>query len=91
MFQSGKTASEIVSEQDLTQISDSSYITGLVEQVLSENPEQVEEYLLGKDSLKRWLFGQVMRKAEGRANPQIVQDELERQIGIHRSADKNGT
>ena len=80
MFQSGKPANEIVAEQGLTQITDDSFITGLVADVLSDNPEQVEQYLQGKDSLARWLFGQVMRKAGGRANPQMVQDELNRQL-----------
>jgi aspartyl-tRNA(Asn)/glutamyl-tRNA(Gln) amidotransferase subunit B len=88
MFKSGKSAKEIVAEQGLTQISDSSFITGLVTQVLSDNPEQVEEYVQGKDSLARWLFGQVMRRAEGRANPQIVQEELERQLNAHRRSDR---
>jgi aspartyl-tRNA(Asn)/glutamyl-tRNA(Gln) amidotransferase subunit B len=88
MFKSGKSAKEIVAEQGLTQISDSSFITGLVTQVLSDNPEQVEEYVQGKDSLSRWLFGQVMRRAEGRANPQIVQEELERQLNAHRRSDR---
>jgi len=80
MFQTGKPANEIVAEQGLTQITDDAFITGLVAGVLSDNPEQVEQYLQGKDSLERWLFGQVMRKAGGRANPQMVQDELNRQL-----------
>lgn len=88
MFQSGKPASDIVAEQGLTQISDGSFITELVDQVLSDNPEQVEQYLQGKDSLARWLFGQVMRKAEGRADPQIIQNELERQLEARRCADR---
>jgi len=88
MFQTGKTANTIVTEQGLTQISDSSFITSLVEKVLSDNPDQVEEYLHGKDSLARWLFGQVMREAEGRANPQIVRDELESQLQERRSVDR---
>ena len=88
MFKSGKPASEIVAERGLTQISDGSYITGLVEQVLSSNPEQVDEYLEGKENLARWLFGQVMRKAQGRANPQMVQEELQRQLDALRPADR---
>ena len=88
MFQSGKPASDIVAEQGLTQISDGSFITGLVDQVLSDNPEQVGQYLQGKDSLARWLFGQVMRKAEGRADPQMIRDELERQLEARRFADR---
>jgi aspartyl-tRNA(Asn)/glutamyl-tRNA(Gln) amidotransferase subunit B len=85
MFTSGIPAGEIVAEGGLTQISDSTYITGLVEEVLTGNPQQVAEYLQGKEALERWLFGQVMRKAGGRANPQIVQEELERQLQARRS------
>ena len=77
-----------MAEQGLTQISDGSFITGLVDQVLSDNPEQVGQYLQGKDSLARWLFGQVMRKAEGRADPQMIRDELERQLEARRFADR---
>jgi aspartyl-tRNA(Asn)/glutamyl-tRNA(Gln) amidotransferase subunit B len=88
MFQSGKPADEIVSEQGLTQISDGIFITGLVEQVLASNPQQVEEYVQGKDSLARWLFGQVMRMAKGRANPQILQKELDRQLAARRASDR---
>jgi aspartyl-tRNA(Asn)/glutamyl-tRNA(Gln) amidotransferase subunit B len=87
MFQSAKSANEIVAEQGLTQISDNEFITGLVTQVISENPAQVDQYLDGKTNLERWLFGQVMRKAEGRANPQMVQEELEQQLETRRSAD----
>jgi aspartyl-tRNA(Asn)/glutamyl-tRNA(Gln) amidotransferase subunit B len=87
MFQSAKSADEIVAEQGLTQISDNEFITGLVARVISENPEQVDQYLKGKTSLERWLFGQVMRKAEGRANPQVVQEELAQQLETRRSAD----
>jgi aspartyl-tRNA(Asn)/glutamyl-tRNA(Gln) amidotransferase subunit B len=86
MFKSGKPADDIVREQGLTQISDSMFITELVKQVLSQNPEQVEQYIQGKDSLARWLFGQVMRLAEGRANPEMLRVELEHQLAAKRSS-----
>ena len=55
-------------------------MTGLVSQVLAENPEQVAAFRGGKQALEKWFFGQVMRLARGQANPQVVQQELERQI-----------
>ena len=84
MFRSGRPANKIVAEQGLTQISDGVFITELVDRVLSTNPEQVEEYVRGKDSIARWLFGQVMRMAEGRANPKILEKELDRQLAARR-------
>jgi aspartyl-tRNA(Asn)/glutamyl-tRNA(Gln) amidotransferase subunit B len=80
MFASGRSAGEIVAERDLGQISDVELIAGQVAQVLQAYPEQVGEYLSGKEGLARWLFGKVMQKAKGQANPQVVQRELERQL-----------
>lgn len=80
MFVSGKQAEQIVSERGLRQISDNELIAAMVSQVLVENGQQVQEYLEGKETISRWLFGQVMRKAKGRANPQVIQQELDRQL-----------
>jgi aspartyl-tRNA(Asn)/glutamyl-tRNA(Gln) amidotransferase subunit B len=80
MFVSGKQAEAIVSERGLRQISDSELIAEMIAQVLAENGQQVQEYLQGKETISRWLFGQVMRKAKGRANPQVIQQELDRQL-----------
>ena len=51
-----------------------------IKEVLEENPEQVESFKAGKETLVNWLFGRVMRKAQGKANPQVVRAELERQL-----------
>jgi aspartyl-tRNA(Asn)/glutamyl-tRNA(Gln) amidotransferase subunit B len=80
MYASGQSAAEIVSSKNLRQISDTGLITTLVNQVLAENPEQVAAYLAGKETISRWLFGQVMRAAKGQANPQVLQQELDRQL-----------
>ncbi len=81
MLQTGEAAESIVEKRDLRQISDSRYITELVKRVLEENPEQVTTYLKGKQGLSGWFFGQVMRATKGKADPQIVKKELERQLG----------
>jgi aspartyl-tRNA(Asn)/glutamyl-tRNA(Gln) amidotransferase subunit B len=80
MFQTGKSAEAIVTERGLRQISDVNFIADLVQQVLNNHPDQVDSYLSGKETISRWLFGQVMRAAQGQANPQMVQQELERQL-----------
>ncbi len=80
MFATGRSAEAIISQGGLRQISDTNSIAPLVSQVLAENPEQVTAYLEGKETLLRWLIGQVMRAAKGQANPQVVQKELERQL-----------
>ena len=80
MFQSGKSAAEIVEERGLKQVSDEGLLADLVRQVLEENPEQVASFKGGKETVANWLFGQVMRKAAGKANPQMVRAELNRQL-----------
>ena len=80
IFATGESASDIVSARGLQQISDRDHIARLVKQVLDDNPEQLQEYLAGKQAIVTWLFGQVMRTVQGKANPQVVQAELDRQL-----------
>jgi aspartyl-tRNA(Asn)/glutamyl-tRNA(Gln) amidotransferase subunit B len=88
MFASGKPAEEIVAERGLRQISDLEFISDLINQVISANPDQVDEYINGKDSIGHWLFGQAMRLAQDRANPQVLQKELDRQLAALRQTDR---
>jgi aspartyl-tRNA(Asn)/glutamyl-tRNA(Gln) amidotransferase subunit B len=80
MFGSGRGAAEIVAEGNLQQVSDSDYIAGLVRQTLEENPQAVESFRAGKVTIANWLLGQVMKAAGGRLNPQLVRQELDRQL-----------
>jgi aspartyl-tRNA(Asn)/glutamyl-tRNA(Gln) amidotransferase subunit B len=82
MFESGKSANEIVVSRGLRQISDPDSIAKLVETALQENPNELESYLGGKEGLLNWFFGQIMRATKGKANPQIVHQELSRQLSI---------
>lgn len=80
MFATGKQPAEIVEARGLTQVSDPTYISGLVAQTLEENPKEVASYRAGKLTVANFLFGLVMKKASGRANPRVVRAELERQL-----------
>jgi aspartyl-tRNA(Asn)/glutamyl-tRNA(Gln) amidotransferase subunit B len=80
MFESGKSAAEIVAAKGLTQVSDSDFIARIVREALAENPKELESYRAGKVTVANFLFGQVMKKAQGKANPQVVRAELEKQL-----------
>lgn len=80
MLTSGKNAAEIIHTGGLQQVSDSQVIAQLVQQALRSNPQEVSSYLAGKETLANWFFGQVMRSAGGKANPQVVRAELEKQL-----------
>jgi aspartyl-tRNA(Asn)/glutamyl-tRNA(Gln) amidotransferase subunit B len=80
MYKTGKSADEVVKEQGLTQVSDDSEIKKLVDDVIAENPKQLEQVLAGKDKLVGFFVGQIMKKSQGKANPQMVNDILAAKI-----------
>ncbi len=82
MFASGKDAAEIVGARGLKQVSDESLISNLIKETLAENPNEVQRYKAGKVGVANFLFGQVMKKAAGRANPQVVRAELDKQLTL---------
>jgi aspartyl-tRNA(Asn)/glutamyl-tRNA(Gln) amidotransferase subunit B len=82
MLLTGQDASGIVQARGLTQVSDSGAISTLVRQVLADHPDEVSSYLNGKETLANWFFGQVMRRAGGQGNPQVIRVELERTLRV---------
>lgn len=63
---------EIIETRGLKQVTDSSEIEALVDEVIAESPTQVEQYRSGKDKVFGYFVGQVMKKSRGKANPQQV-------------------
>jgi aspartyl-tRNA(Asn)/glutamyl-tRNA(Gln) amidotransferase subunit B len=80
MFAGGKSAKAIVAAGSLGQVSDADFIAGVVAEILSENPAEAASYRAGKLAVENFLFGQVMKRAGGKANPQVVREELARQL-----------
>lgn len=86
MFTTGRSAQEVVDERGLAQISDEEQIATLIAQVLDDNPEQVRDYLQGKEQLRGWFVGQVMRSSRGKANPTLVNKLLTMQLSSLKEA-----
>ncbi len=80
MYQSGRPAAEIIQAKGLAQISDETAIFEIISQVIRENPDTVAAYLSGKDKLRGWFVGQVMKATKGKANPEIVNRRLAEQL-----------
>lgn len=70
----------IIEAKGLKQITDSGEIESLVEQVVNDNPGQVEQYRSGKDKVFGFFVGQVMKLSKGKANPQQVNDLLKSKL-----------
>ena len=74
---SGEAPSAIVEREGLARVSDREVIRLACAQVLSDNPEQVASYKSGKTGLMGWFVGQVMKKSQGKADPQMAKAILE--------------
>ncbi|MFC1936563.1 Asp-tRNA(Asn)/Glu-tRNA(Gln) amidotransferase subunit GatB [Chloroflexota bacterium] len=74
---SGDSPAAIVESEGLGQVSDSSAIQEIAAAVIAENPDQVEKYKGGKDSLIGWFVGQVMRASQGKADPNMAREVLQ--------------
>ncbi len=80
MFSSGSSPEAIIEAKGLNQISDSSAIEQIVDQVLAANPAQLAQFREGKVKMLGFFVGQIMKATEGKANPKMVNDLLERKL-----------
>ena len=69
MYVSGGSARSIAEEKGLLQENDTEAMTVMVQQVIDNNPEQVEQYRAGNEKLLQYFVGQVMKESKGSANP----------------------
>ena len=74
MFATGKAAAAIVEEKGLVQVSDTGEIDRVIDEVMATNPNQLEQYRSGKETLFGFFVGQVMKASKGKANPKIVNE-----------------
>lgn len=80
MWRTGKPPGKIVEGKGLKQISDSGALESAIDDVLRENPDQVEQYKSGKEKLLGYFVGQAMKATQGKANPQLVNDILKKKL-----------
>ncbi len=80
MADGNKDPEKIVKEKGLKQESDPKELEKLINKVISENPDEVNEYKSGKDKLFGFFVGQVMKISAGKANPQLVNEILKKKL-----------
>lgn len=81
MFEKGSKPGDVVQAMGLTQISDDSAIEKIVREVIAENAAVVEKFRAGQENVFGFLVGQSMKKTQGRANPQMVQEIMRNVLG----------
>ncbi len=84
MLTSGQSAQDIVKAHGLAQVSDEAALEAAVTRVLDAHPDEVAQYLNGKETLSGWFMGQVMKATRGKANPQLARQCLMTQLKARR-------
>ncbi len=80
LLKNDSTVEQAIEKLGLKQISDSTEIEAFVDQIVQENPAEVEAYRNGKTKVIGFLVGQVMRLSKGKANPQLVNRLLRKKL-----------
>jgi aspartyl-tRNA(Asn)/glutamyl-tRNA(Gln) amidotransferase subunit B len=80
-FERNQDFPEIYEKEKPQQITDSSAIEKIVDEVLAANPKQLEQYRAGKTTMMGFFVGQVMKLSKGQANPKLVNDLLSKKLG----------
>ncbi len=73
-------ADAVIAKRGLEQITDAGAIEQVIDQVLSANPKQVEQYQGGQQKVFGYFIGQVMKASGGKANPQQLNEILRRKL-----------
>ncbi|MEA2016212.1 MAG: Asp-tRNA(Asn)/Glu-tRNA(Gln) amidotransferase subunit GatB [Actinomycetota bacterium] len=81
MFETGRDPGDIIESRGLKQISDEGLLGSVIDEVISENPEPVEQFRGGKEKALSFLVGKVMAKTKGKANPQLAVKIIKEKIG----------
>lgn len=81
MAETGENPEKIVEEKGLKQVTDTSAIEAVIDEVLAANPDNAAAYRNGKQGLFGWFVGQVMKASKGKANPGLVNELLKKKLG----------
>ena len=76
----GGSPKALVEKKGLIQISDSSAIEKLIEEIIASHPSELEKFRSGKTNLKGFFVGQVMKKSGGKADPKLTSQILDQKL-----------
>jgi aspartyl-tRNA(Asn)/glutamyl-tRNA(Gln) amidotransferase subunit B len=79
-FERNQDFAAIYEKEKPQQISDTSAIEKMIDDVIAANPKQVEQYRAGKKTVAGFFVGQVMKASKGQANPQLVNEMLAKKL-----------
>jgi len=81
-FERNQDFGEVYEKEKPEQITDSSAIEKIIDEIIAANPRQVEQYRAGKKTVIGFLVGQVMKASKGQANPKMVNEQLAKKLEV---------
>ena len=79
-FEKSEDFGPVYEREKPQQITDSSAIEKLIDEVIAANPKQVEQYRGGKKTVAGFFVGQVMRLSKGQANPALLNELVAKKL-----------
>ena len=92
LWNTNQEVDQIIQTRNITQISDRDQISHWATRVVEENDELTSKLLNGEEKLYEYFIGQVMKLSQGKANPQLARQALERLVSMedkHNSSENN--
>jgi len=81
MFDSARSADDIIAAEGLAQIGDADALLGIVRDAVAANPDAVAQIKKGRNNAFGFLVGHVMKASAGKANPRVVTELLKKELG----------
>jgi len=72
--------STIIQRMGLAQISDEASLADIINRIVAAHPKQLAEFRSGKTKVLGFFVGQVMKETKGQANPQVVNNLLQKTL-----------
>jgi len=79
-FERGEDFPAVYEREKPEQITDSSALEAMIDEIIAANPKQVEQYRAGKKTLAGFFVGQVMRASKGQANPALLNELVTKKL-----------
>lgn len=79
-FERNQDFAAVYEKEKPQQLTDSSAIEKIIDEIITANPRQVEQYRAGKKTVIGFFVGQVMKLSKGQANPQLVNELLAKKL-----------
>jgi aspartyl-tRNA(Asn)/glutamyl-tRNA(Gln) amidotransferase subunit B len=79
-FEEGEDFAAVYEREKPEQITDTSAIEAMIDEVIAANPKQVEQYRAGKKTIAGFFVGQVMKESKGQANPALLNELVTKKL-----------